>query len=99
VDNNANIADYHGYADLVSALTWLNPKSAEKIQLSNKLLIGDEGGHIGLLTDLRFNLVGVPVLRRFNPTIQVQYFYGYGQNLLDYNVSTHALRAGLCLWY
>jgi phospholipase A1/A2 len=98
-DNNANIADYHGYADLIGALTWLDPKSGEKIQLSSKLLIGDEGGHIGVLSDLRFNLVGVPVLRRFNPTIQVQYFYGYGQNLLDYNISTHALRAGLCLWY
>ena len=98
-DNNANIADYHGYADLVSALTWLDPTSGEKIQLSSKLLIGDEGGHIGVLSDLRFNLVGVPFLRKFNPAIQVQYFYGYGQNLLDYNVSTHALRAGLCLWY
>lgn len=98
-DNNANIADYHGYADLVSALTWLDPTSGEKIQLSSKLLIGDEGGHIGVTTDLRFNLVGVPFLRKFNPAIQVQYFYGYGQNLLDYNVSTHALRAGLCLWY
>jgi outer membrane phospholipase A len=98
-DNNANIADYHGYADLVGALTWLDPKSGEKIQLSSKLLIGDEGGHIGSLTALRFNLVGVPFLRKFNPAIQVQYFYGYGQNLLDYNISTHALRAGLCLFY
>jgi phospholipase A1 len=98
-DNNANIADFHGYADVVGALTWLDPKSGEKIQLSSKLLIGDEGGHIGVLTDLRFNLVGVPFLRKFNPAIQVQYFYGYGQNLLDYNISTHALRAGLCLWY
>ena len=98
-DNNADIADYHGYADLTTALTWLDPKSGEKIQVSNKLLIGDDGSHVGLLSDLRFNLVGVPVLRRFNPTIQVQYFYGYGQNLLAYNVSSHALRAGLCLWY
>jgi outer membrane phospholipase A len=98
-DNNANIADYHGYADLITALTWLDPKSGEKIQLSNKILIGDDGSHVGLLYDLRFNLVGLPVLRRFNPTIQVQYFYGYGQNLLDYNVTSHALRAGLCLFY
>jgi outer membrane phospholipase A len=48
---------------------------------------------------LRFNLVGLPVLRKFNPAIQVQYFTGYGQNLLDYNVNTHAVRAGLCLFY
>jgi phospholipase A1 len=98
-DNNADIADYHGYADLVSALTWLDPTSGEKIQLSSKLLIGDEGGHVGVLSDLRFNLVGVPFLRKFNPAIQLQYFYGYGQNLLDYNIQTHAFRAGLCLFY
>ena len=98
-DNNENIPDYHGYADLVSALTWLDPHSGEKIQLSNKFLIGDDGSHAGLLFDLRFNLAGLPVLRKFNPAIQVQYFHGFGQNLLDYNVDTHALRAGLCLFY
>jgi phospholipase A1 len=98
-NNNPDIADFHGYADLITALTWLDPKSGEKIQVSNKILIGDDGTHVGLLSDLRFNLVGVPILRRFNPTIQIQYFYGYGQNLLDYNITSHALRAGLCLWY
>ncbi len=98
-DNNPNIADFHGYADLLSALTWLDPKSGERIQLSNKFLIGDEGSHAGLLFDLRFNLVGLPVLRRFNPTIQVQYFTGFGQTLAQYNEASHALRAGLCLWY
>ena len=98
-DNNPNIADYHGYADLLSALTWLDPNSGEKVQLSNKFTIGDDGSHVGLTFDLRFNLVGVPFLRKFNPSIQVQYFHGFGQNLLDYNVDTHALRAGLCLYY
>ena len=98
-DNNADIADYHGYADLLTALTWLDPKSGEKIQVSNKFVIGREGSHAGLLFDLRFNLVGLPVLRKFNPVIQVQYFRGFGQNLLDYNVDNHALRAGLCLFY
>ena len=98
-DNNPDIDDFHGYADLISALTWLDPNSGEKIQLSNKFTIGDDGSHVGLTFDLRFNLIGLPVLRKFNPSIQVQYFTGFGQNLLDYNVSTHALRAGLCLWY
>jgi outer membrane phospholipase A len=98
-DNNADIADFRGYADLLTALTWLDPKSGEKIQVSNKLVIGREGSHAGLLFDLRFNLVGLPVLRKFNPVIQVQYFRGFVQNLLDYNVDNHALRAGLCLFY
>jgi len=98
-DNNPDIDDYHGYADLISALTWLDPNSEEKIQLSNKFTIGDDGSHVGLTFDLRFNLIGLPVLCKFNPSIRVQYFTGFGQNLLDYDVSTHALCAGLCLWY
>jgi outer membrane phospholipase A len=98
-DNDENIADYHGYADLLAALTFLDPTSGEKIQLSTKFLIGDEGSHAGLRFDLRFNLVNAPVLRKFNPAIQVQYFTGYGQTLLQYNQPSHALRAGLCLWY
>ena len=98
-DNNLNIADYRGYADLLAALTWLDPDSGEKVQFATKFMIGDEGSHAGLTFDLRFNLVGIPVLRAFNPSIQVQYFTGYGQTLLQYNETSHALRAGLCLWY
>ncbi len=98
-DNNYDMDQYHGYADQLSALTWLDPNSGEKIQLSNRFIIGDRGSHAGLLFDLRFNLTAVPVLRKFNPAIQVQYFTGYGQTLLQYNQTSHALRAGLCLWY
>jgi outer membrane phospholipase A len=97
--NNVDIAQYHGYADLLAALTWLDLNSGERIQVSTKFLVGDEGSHVGLLYDLRFNVAGVPVLRKFNPSIQVQYFTGYGQTLLQYNEKSHALRAGLCLWY
>jgi len=48
---------------------------------------------------LRFNLAALPVLKSFNPTIQLQYFTGYGQTLLQYNQKSTAFRAGLCLWY
>jgi outer membrane phospholipase A len=97
--NNPDIAEYRGYADLLSALTWTDPHSGEKIQFSGKVRMGDEGDHAGLQFDVRFNLAGVPVLRRFNPSIQVQYFTGYGQTLRQYDESSHGLRAGLCLWY
>ena len=40
-DNNYDMDQYHGYADLLSALTWLDPNSGEKIQLSNRFIIGD----------------------------------------------------------
>jgi outer membrane phospholipase A len=98
-NNDQNIDQYRGYADMLAALTWLDPNSAEKVQLSTKFVIGDEGSHAGLLFDLRFNLAGVPVLRKFNPAIQVQYFQGYGQTLIQYNQTSNSLRAGLCLWY
>jgi phospholipase A1/A2 len=98
-DNNPDMDQYHGYADLRTALTWLDPNSGERIQFSNKVTIGDEGSHAGLLFDLRFNLAGLPVLRKFNPAIQVQYFTGYGQTMLQYNQVSHGFRAGLCLWY
>jgi len=98
-DNNANIADYRGYADLLTALTWVNPNCGEKIQFATKLRIGDQGSHVGLQFVFRFNLAGVPILQKFNPSIQIQYFTGYGQNLRQYDEDSHAMRAGLCLWY
>lgn len=97
-ENNPDIANYRGYADLLTALTWTNADS-ERVQFATKFRIGDEGTHVGLQYDLRFNLAFIPVIRKFNPTIQVQYFTGYGQTLRQYNQTSHALRAGICLWY
>jgi outer membrane phospholipase A len=95
-NNNPNLADYRGYADLLTTVTWTEPDWGEKIQFATRLRIGDEGSHAGLLFDLRFNL---PLFTKFNPTLQVQYFTGYGQTLRQYNQTSHAIRAGLCLWY
>jgi outer membrane phospholipase A len=96
---NPDIADYRGYADLLGALTWHDPNSPEEIQFATKFQIGDEGAHPGLKFDLRFNLALIPYLGQFNPTLQVQYFTGYGQSLRQYNQDSHAFRVGLCLWY
>lgn len=98
-NNNRDIAEYRGYADLLGALTWQRSPSGERIQLSTKFQIGDEGAHPGWLFDLRFNLAGLTWLQSFNPTIQLQYFTGYGQTLIQYNQKSTAFRAGLCLWY
>ncbi len=95
-NNNPDLPDYRGYADLLGALNWIDPKGGEKIQFATRLRIGDEGSHAGLLFDLRFNL---PLRTHFNPTIQLQYFTGYGQTLRQYNQTSHAFRAGLCIWY
>ncbi|MGD1017749.1 MAG: phospholipase A [Verrucomicrobiia bacterium] len=98
-DNNLNMADYRGYADLRTAVTWNDPNSGEKIQFATRLRLGDEANHAGLQCDLRFNLANAPLLRKFNPAIQLQYFTGYGQTLLQYNQPSNGYRAGICLWY
>jgi len=94
--NNPDLPDYRGYADLLGALAWSDPKSGEKIQFATRLRIGNEGSHAGLLFVLRFNL---PYRSHFNPSIQLQYFTGYGQTLRQYNEDSRAFRAGLCIWY
>lgn len=96
-DNNPDLAQYRGYADLLAAVTWQDKSRPwEKIQLSSKILVGDEGSHPSVTVDLRFNL---PRCLGFNPAIQAEYFYGYGQTLRQYNQLSQGLRAGLCLWY
>jgi outer membrane phospholipase A len=97
--NDTDIANYRGYADLLAALTWQKPDSEERISFATKYRVGDEGANPGWLFDLRFNLAALPGLNHFNPTIQLQYFTGYGQTLLQYNQKSSAFRAGLCLWY
>lgn len=94
--NNPDLPDYRGYADLLGALTWSEPGSGEKIQFATRIRIGNGGSHAGLLFDLRFNL---PYRSHFNPSIQLQYFTGYGQTLRQYNETSRAFRAGLCIWY
>jgi len=101
-NNNANIAQYRGYADLYGALTWIQPNTGdkgEKIQFATRFRIGDEGNHTGLWFIVRFNLGVFPALRGVNPTIQLQYFTGYGQTLIQYNQKSTAFRAGISLWY
>ena len=94
-----DMATYRGYVDLLTDLTWADPHSAERIQLAVKARMGDDWEHEGWWFTARFNLAGVPWLRSFNPTVQVEYFTGFGQTLRQYNQSSHGLRVGLCLWY
>ena len=96
---NQDLATYRGYVDLLTDLTWADPHSAERIQFAVKARMGDDWEHEGWWFTGRFNLVWLPWLRSFNPTIQVEYFTGFGQTLRQYNQSSHGLRAGLCLWY
>lgn len=94
--NNVDLPDYRGYADLRTSLTWFFDEEGRRIQLADQLRIGDAGRHPGIWIDLRFDL---PKWAKINPTIQLQYFTGYGQTLRQYNEYSHGFRAGLCLHY
>jgi outer membrane phospholipase A len=92
--NNPDIAEYRGYADLHAFLTLKrDPNSWANFQIETRFRIGDGGEHPGIQIDGRYKIP------HFNPTIDVQYFDGYGQTLRQYNKEAHGLRVGLCLWY
>jgi outer membrane phospholipase A len=92
--NNPDIAEFRGYADLRAFLTLKRePNSWANFQVETRLRIGDDGEHAGVQVDVRYKFP------HFNPTLDVQYFEGYGQTLRQYNKQAHGLRVGLCLWY
>jgi outer membrane phospholipase A len=93
-DNNSDIAHYRGYADLHAFLTLKpEPNSWANFQVETRFRIGDTGAHPGIQVDARYKFP------HFNPTLDVQFFEGYGQTLRQYNKEAHGLRVGLCLWY
>jgi phospholipase A1 len=92
--NNPDIAAYRGYADLHAFLTLKKePNSWANFQIETRLRIGDGGAHPGIQVDARYKFP------HFNPTLDVQFFEGYGQTFRQYNKEAHGLRVGLCLWY
>jgi outer membrane phospholipase A len=93
-NNNSDIADYRGYVDLHAFLTLKKePNSWANFQVETRFRIGDGGEHPGIQVDARYKFP------HFNPTLDVQWFEGYGQTLRQYNREAHGLRVGLCLWY
>jgi outer membrane phospholipase A len=92
--NNPDIAEFRGYVDLRAFLTLKkDPNSWANFQVETRFRIGDGGEHPGVQVDARYKFP------HFNPTLDVQYFEGYGQTLRQYNREAHGLRVGLCLWY
>jgi outer membrane phospholipase A len=89
-DNNPDIAQYRGYADVISSIRW-----KKNYQLATKFRIGDEGDNSSLQCDFSFAL---PRSTGFTPRIHAQYFTGYGQTLRQYNQISHGFRLGLSLY-
>lgn len=97
---NPDYSDYLGFWDLT--FWWRNVfKQQEGMGLD--LQYQRTSGQNGSLFTEGNNVVGlqyrIPSLPRFNPTLYVQWFNGYGEVILDYNNSHEELRGGISWYY
>jgi phospholipase A1 len=85
-DDNPRTDDFLGYGDLRLAYEWHDMTFAALLR--NNLRSEDNRGAVQL--DWSF-----PINRRFKG--YVQYFYGYGESLIDYDAKTNRLGVGIML--
>jgi len=92
MDENPDLADYYGHVQLRAMLGW-----ADGVQLSVIGTIGNEFDHGSAQLDLTYPLFRLNG-RNLAVYLDLQYFTGYGESLLDYDEYTSAFRAGFSLW-
>lgn len=92
LEDNPDIADYYGHVQLRGIIGW-----AERVQLSVIGTIGDGFHHGNAQIDLTYPLYRLGG-RNLSVYLDLQYFNGYGESLLDYNQRSSAFRAGISLW-
>lgn len=91
VDDNPDIADYRGHADLRATVGWDGG-----LQLAAVARLGDDADKGSLQLDLTY-----PLRQRLGGNMDVylhaQFFTGYGESLLDYNRSDNTFRLGISM--
>jgi phospholipase A1 len=85
-DDNPDIEDYLGYGQVNFFYIWREHRFG--LFLRNNLDFDDNNGALQLEWS-------IPLLKRVSGYIQ--YFYGYGESLLDYNASTNRIGVGFIL--
>ncbi|MDC0947944.1 phospholipase A [Gammaproteobacteria bacterium] len=90
--DNPDIGDYFGHVEFNAA--WAGEKSLISMMLRNNLESGFSRGAVE--AGWSYPIPQWPWARAY-----LQYFYGYGESLLDYNQRTHRIGLGLALtdWF
>lgn len=92
LEDNPDIADYYGHVQLRAMLGW-----ADSVQLAVIGTIGDGFQHGSAQMDLTYPLYR-SWGRNFAVYLDLQYFIGYGETLLDYDQYSSVFRIGFSLW-
>lgn len=86
LSDNPDIDAYRGYFDLRAMLTW------KDVQLSAFGRMGNEGQNHSVQIDLTYRVPKTAVY------LDLQYFTGYGESLLQYNQRSDVWRVGIALY-
>lgn len=83
---------YRGYLDVRATVGW-----EDNVMLSAYVRVGDSFERANLTLDATYPLSKLP-FGTFAGYFHVQYFTGYGESLLDYDVRSETVRVGFSLW-
>jgi len=92
LSDNSDIANYRGYVGLRSVVGW-----AKGWQLSAIGRLGDDANRGSVQLDLSYPLMKV-LFGNSSLYLYLQYFYGYGESLLQYNQRGTSFRVGFALY-